>query len=123
MFNRDQEANHKGGETIIAQGVKVEGDFASDGNVTIEGEVNGSVKAAGHLEVGETARIKANVTAGQANVAGEIIGNLTVKGKLELFASSRVEGDVEAEILSVAPGAKLNGRITMNGKTPAEATA
>lgn len=121
MFNRDQEANHKGGDTIIAQGVKVEGDFVSDGNVTIEGEVNGSVKTAGHLEVGSIAKIKANVTAGEANVAGEISGNLTVNGKLDLLASSRIDGDIEAEVLSVAPGAKLNGHITMNGKTPVEA--
>jgi len=121
MFNRDQEASHNGGDTIIAQGVKVEGDFVSGGNVTIHGEVNGSVKTAGHLEVGETAKIKAEVITGDAVVAGEISGNLTVKGKLELLASSRVDGDIEAEVLSVAPGAKINGRIIMNGKTSTEA--
>ena len=32
-------------ETVIAAGVKVEGDFISPGNVRIEGIVNGSVKA------------------------------------------------------------------------------
>jgi cytoskeletal protein CcmA (bactofilin family) len=120
MFNREQEANRKGGDTIIAPGVKVEGDFVSDGNVIIEGEVNGSVKAAGHLEVGEAAKIKASVTVGTANVAGEIIGNLTVKGRLELSASSHLEGDVEAEVLLVAAGAKLNGRVTMNQKQLSE---
>jgi len=121
MFNKDQEAGRKGGETIIAKGVKVEGDFVSDGNVIIEGEVNGSVKTAGHLEVGDSAKIKADVTASDALVAGQISGNLKVNGKLELLESSRVEGDIEAEILSVASGAKINGHITMNGKTSTEA--
>ena len=113
MFNRD-DGGREGGVTIIARGVKVEGDFVSDGNVTIEGEVNGSVKAAGHLEVGSEAKIKADVTAGSAVVAGEISGNLTVSGKLDLLENSRMEGDVAVAVLSVAPGAKINGHLTMN---------
>ncbi|KKT69942.1 MAG: hypothetical protein UX09_C0031G0010 [Candidatus Uhrbacteria bacterium GW2011_GWE2_45_35] len=119
MFNKDQEAGKNGG-TIIAQGVKVEGDFVSDGNVVIEGEVSGSVKTSGFLEVGEAAKIKASVSAGEALVAGEVLGNLTVSGKLDLLETSRVEGDIEASILSVAPGAKINGQITMNGKRSVE---
>lgn len=115
MFNKDQDNGRKDGETVIAQGVRVEGDFVSDGNVVIEGEVNGSVKTAGHLEVGVSAKIKANVWAGEAVVAGEVAGNLVVNGKLELLETSRINGDIEAEVLSVAAGAKLNGQMTMNG--------
>ncbi|MFH1253773.1 MAG: polymer-forming cytoskeletal protein [Candidatus Uhrbacteria bacterium] len=115
MFNRDQEATRKGGETIIAQGVKVDGDFVSDGPVVIDGEVNGSVKTLGHLEVGSTAKIEASVSAGEAVIAGKVSGNLTVTGKLDLLESSVVDGDIEAEVLSVAPGAKLNGRVSMTG--------
>jgi cytoskeletal protein CcmA (bactofilin family) len=115
MFNKDQEGRKIAG-TVIAQGVKVEGDFVSDGDVIIEGEVTGSVKTAGYLEVGDAAKIKASVSASEAVVAGEIYGNLTVTGKLELFQTSRVEGDIEVATLSVAPGAKINGQVTMNGK-------
>ncbi|MFA6132029.1 MAG: polymer-forming cytoskeletal protein [Patescibacteria group bacterium] len=115
MFNRD-EGGREGAMTIIARGVKVEGDFVSDGNVTIEGEVIGSVKAAGHLEVGPDAKIKADVSAGSAVVAGEISGNFIVSGKLDLLENSRLDGDVTVAVFSVAPGAKINGRVTMNGK-------
>lgn len=120
MFKRIQEANHKGGETIIARGVRVEGDFVSDGDVAVEGEVSGTVRAAGHLEVGAAAKIKANVSAGEAVVAGEVVGNVVISGKLELLESSKVEGDITAEILYVAAGAKLNGRVTMNEKRSTE---
>ena len=123
MFNKDQDGGRKDGETIIAQGVKVEGDFVSDGNVVIEGEVNGSVKTAGHLEVGVSAKIKANVWAGEAVVAGEIVGNLVVSGKLELLETSRISGDIETEILSVASGAKINGQMTMNGGKKGQVSA
>jgi len=120
MFNRD-EGGREGGSTIIARGVKVEGDFTSDGNVTIEGEVLGSVKASGHLEVGPEAKIKADVSAGSAVVAGEISGNLIVTGKLDLLEKSHLSGDITVGILSVAPGAKINGQVTMNGKSVNEA--
>jgi cytoskeletal protein CcmA (bactofilin family) len=116
MFNHDQGAGRGNSETIIARGVKVEGDFASDGNVIIEGEVNGSVKAAGHLTVGSSAKIKADVSAGEAVVSGELTGNLSVVGRLDLQESSVIVGDLIADVLIVAAGAKINGRITMSGK-------
>lgn len=116
MFKRDESGAVAGGETIIAQGVKVEGDFTSSGNVIIEGEVAGSVSVAGDLRVGETARIAANVTATNAMVAGEISGNLSVSEKLDLGPSSRVEGDVSASVLTVAAGAMINGRVAMGSK-------
>jgi cytoskeletal protein CcmA (bactofilin family) len=124
MFNRTESNTaspraHGTNETVIAQGVKVEGDFTSEGDVVIEGDVTGSVKTAQHLRVGEAAHIQADVSAAEAIVAGEVRGNLVVAGKLELLETSRVHGDIEASVLSVAPGAKLNGRITMNGEATA----
>ncbi len=116
MFHRtESRAPHtvSGNETIIAQGVRVEGDFTSEGDVIIEGEVTGSVKTAQHLRVGQAAKIQAEVSASDAVVAGEVRGNLTVAGKLELLETSQVHGDIQADVLSVSPGAKINGRVTM----------
>jgi cytoskeletal protein CcmA (bactofilin family) len=100
-------------ETIIAQGVKVEGDFHSQGDVVIDGEVTGSIETAQSLTIGEKARIHANVTAKSAVVAGEVKGNLHAAERLELLATSVVEGDVETANLSVACGAMINGKIIM----------
>lgn len=112
MFKRESGAI-TGGETVIAQGVKVEGEFTSNGNVIIEGEVAGAVSVAGDLTVGQEARIHADVTAQNASVAGEIGGNLRVNDRLEIAESARVFGDIEAQILSVTAGATINGKVTM----------
>ena len=101
-------------QTIIAQGVRVEGDFTSQGDVLIEGEVAGSVTTASALRVGETSHIRADVTAQAAVIAGVVEGNIRVAETLELLESSRVEGDIEAKVLSIASGAKVNGRISMD---------
>ncbi|MBI2550875.1 polymer-forming cytoskeletal protein [Candidatus Uhrbacteria bacterium] len=103
-------------ETIIAQGVKVEGDFTSPGDVIIDGEVVGTVRAAGALRVGETAKIQANVTAAKAVIAGEVIGNMEIADRLEVTESSKITGDINTQILSVTPGASINGRVSM-GRT------
>lgn len=106
---------HADADTIIAQGVKVEGDFTSQGSVAIEGEVTGTVRTNESLRVGEQARIHADVSAANASVAGQIRGNIRVAERLELLDSAHIEGDVEAQVLSVAAGAIINGHISMGG--------
>lgn len=110
MSNRDH--GHEP-ETIIAASVKVEGDFASQGNVLIEGMVEGSLRTERDLRVGERARIIADVFAANAIVAGEIRGNLSVGERLELESTARVHGDVKTKVLVVASGAVINGKLQM----------
>jgi cytoskeletal protein CcmA (bactofilin family) len=98
-----------GNETIIANGVKVEGDFTSPGNVRIEGVVIGSVKAEGDLAVTETATIEANVAAANAVVAGEIKGDVAAAEKLDLLATAKIRGNISCRTLAVEAGAVISG--------------
>lgn len=105
--------NQNTGETIIAQGVRVDGDFRSQGDVIIDGEVAGSVETQSALTVGETAKIHADVKAKSAVVAGEVVGNIFTQEMLELLATAHVKGDVVTNRISVAAGARINGRVSM----------
>ncbi len=109
-------ANVKGNDTIIAQGVKVEGNFQSDGNVIIDGELSGSLTTTQSLQIGETAVIHANVSAHSAIIAGVVVGNIKIADKIELLQTSQVDGDIKTKDISVASGAKINGKITMGNK-------
>ncbi len=109
--------------TVIARGVSVEGDFRSQGNVTIEGELVGSITCSGHLTIGAEASIRAGITTGEATIAGAVEGNITVTHRLELKATARIKGDVLAEALAVESGAILDGHIKTGGaKTPSKET-
>lgn len=99
--------------TTIARGVKVEGDFTSQGDVVIEGEVHGTLSASGLLTIGPEAIIKADVTAGEALVAGTIQGNVAIGKRIELKSSAKVIGDVTAEVMAIEAGATLAGRISV----------
>lgn len=100
-------------ETIIAHGVRLEGDLVAEGDLIIEGEVHGTVKTQGDLRIGEQALVQANIEAGNALVSGAIRGNIIVRGKLELLPSSSMTGDVVTDVLAIGPGAQVNGNISM----------
>ncbi len=102
-------------ETVVGPSVVVEGDFASEGNILVKGTVSGSVKTARLLTVEPGAKIMANVRAGDAVIAGEVRGNVKVEAQLELTASARVLGDIQCEVLVVAAGALLQGKVVMKG--------
>ncbi|MEK7644094.1 MAG: polymer-forming cytoskeletal protein [Patescibacteria group bacterium] len=102
-------------ETVVGPSVVVEGDFVSEGNILVKGTVSGSVKTARLLTVENTAKIMANVRAGDAVISGEVHGNIKVEQQLELTASSKVIGDISCQVLVVAAGAQLQGKISMKG--------
>lgn len=118
MPNREGGAHEP--ETVIAASVKLEGDFQSQGNVLIEGVVEGSLKTERDLRVGERARISADVSAANATIAGEVRGNVVVAERLELEPTARLYGDVRTKILVVASGATVNGKLTMGAEVAAE---
>lgn len=100
-------------ETIIGPSVKVEGDFTSKGNVTVEGVVHGSLKTEKDLKVGVGAKISASVFANNAFIAGEVKGNVKASGRLELTDTSKIYGDIEAKTIIMSAGALMNGKCTM----------
>jgi cytoskeletal protein CcmA (bactofilin family) len=103
------------GATVIARGVKVEGEFHSQGDVLIEGDVQGSLSAAGTLTVGSEATIRADIKAQEAIISGEITGNLQITRQAVFHASARVKGDVTAERITVEAGAIIEGRFQIGG--------
>jgi len=112
MFNNNPEKN-KEPETIIGQSVKVDGNFKSEGNIIVEGVVNGSLKTTSSLTIGQNAKIKAEVEAKNLFLEGEIKGNVKVFEKTVLKNKSKIIGNLETVALVVEEGAILNGKCMM----------
>jgi len=120
MFNRDEKLQLKDAETIIGPSVKVKGEFNGQGDIIVEGVLEGSLKTGNRLRIGDKAKIKANVEAKDCSISGEVTGNLKIKGSLEVTATAKITGDVEVSSLSIEKGAQINGRISMGGVAPIE---
>jgi cytoskeletal protein CcmA (bactofilin family) len=111
MFKEENPAKDiKSAETIIGPSVRVEGDFISEHDIIIDGEVVGNISTASNLRIGKGAVVKAKVDAKNAYIAGKIIGNVTVKEKLKITETSSIKGNVTAKVLEVKPGALLVGQ-------------
>jgi len=114
MFKQQGEKqNFKEVETIIGPSVKVKGNFNGQGNIIVEGIVEGNLKTSGNILIGNKSVITANVNAKEARVGGQINGNIKIKGYLEITASAKIFGDIECSSLSVEQGAILNGKCIM----------
>jgi cytoskeletal protein CcmA (bactofilin family) len=112
MFNKDTKTERfKDAETIIGASIKVKGNFVGQGNIVIEGHLEGSIKTEANLFVGEKAKIIANIEAAEATINGEIRGNLKIQDYLAIGSSAKIFGDVTYSEISIEKGASINGQI------------
>ena len=114
MASRDDQIN-EAAETVVGPSVKIQGDLNSEGNIKIEGHVIGKVKTSQSVYVGQSAKIVADVSAGNAIIAGEIQGNVKIIGNLIMQGTAKVNGDITCSVLRVEDGALFTGKCSMNG--------
>lgn len=99
--------------SIISKGVNLEGKFVSQGNVRIDGIVNGDIFVTGNLTLGESSEVHGEVRAENLTLSGKVTGSVTVSEKVILESRSYLKGDLVARILVVEPGAFFDGKCTM----------
>jgi len=117
MFEKKEELISNGvAETIVGTSVKLKGNLRSDGDITIDGSVNGEVKTKGVVTIGPNAQVIANVKAKKVVVSGTVQGNIEAIERLTLTETGRVYGDIVANVLSVSAGAIFTGKSNMMEK-------
>ncbi|MEP3837360.1 MAG: polymer-forming cytoskeletal protein [Algibacter sp.] len=110
-----QMAESNGSQNIIAQGTQLVGDFTSQGDLRIDGSIEGNIKTAGKVVVGKSGLIQGTLNGTDAHFEGKFSGKLVLSGTLTLKASAYIEGEVVAGKLAVEPGATFNVTCVMKG--------
>lgn len=93
--------------SIISTDLKITGNLATDGEVQIDGLLEGDVKC-GRLSIGATGRVLGSVFVEFALVRGKVEGQIRAKN-VTLTKSASVIGDIMHETLTIEPGAHLEG--------------
>jgi cytoskeletal protein CcmA (bactofilin family) len=93
--------------SIVSSDMRVVGDISSQGEVHIDGTVEGDVRAKTVL-IGESADIKGEVLAEQVQIHGRING-LIKSRSVHLARTAHVVGDILHESMSIENGAFLEG--------------
>lgn len=93
--------------SIISRHLAVRGDLDSDGDIQVDGSIEGDVKTT-TLTIGESGSIKGAITAETVLVAGHVVGQIRAK-TVSLSRTARVEGDIWHDSLAIEGGARFEG--------------
>ncbi|MEO2083515.1 MAG: polymer-forming cytoskeletal protein [Desulfurobacteriaceae bacterium] len=104
---RKKEENNTEIKSILAQGLKIEGNLKSEGKIRIDGEVLGDVTG-DTIIFGSTAVVKGKVQASKVVLMGKLEGDLKADS-VEIMSTAKVKGEVLAKELSIEKGASVEG--------------
>ncbi len=96
-------------KSILAEGLKIEGNVIAEGKIRIDGEINGDIKG-DYIILGETSKVKGNVLSEFIVIMGTVEGNITSR-EVEIKTTGKVRGDIVTQKLSIEPGASIEGNI------------
>ncbi len=94
---------------IISPGTRIEGEIYSNGDIRIDGVVDGFVNTKAKVVIGPKGMVKGELVCDSADVTGKIDGKLTVKNELYLKSSAYITGELNTHKLVVESGAFING--------------
>jgi cytoskeletal protein CcmA (bactofilin family) len=93
---------------IPADGV-FEGQVSVQGETRIDGEIRGTLRGTGRLELGPTSRIEGDIECEDVRSEGAIVGPVVAHRRAALGPGASLEGDIDAPVVEVDDGAVWNG--------------
>jgi cytoskeletal protein CcmA (bactofilin family) len=118
MFNNKdaKSANNESGSiNLISQGTIIKGDVSSNGDIRIDGQVEGTIITKGKLVVGPTGIVIGEVSCTNADISGSVNAKITVSELLSLKSTAKINGDISTNKIAIEPGANYTGNCTMGG--------
>jgi len=123
MFNQKSKSDSfddtpvSGGNSasIIAAGTTLKGDITSNGDIRIDGTLQGNIHCTAKVVIGANGTVEGDISGQQADIMGKVNGTIKVKELLQLKGGSQVNGNLYATKLQIEPSASFNGQCHMNG--------
>jgi cytoskeletal protein CcmA (bactofilin family) len=101
----------------IGKALQIDGRITSREDLTIDGEVKGSIELGEHsLTIGTGAAVTANLAAKTITIGGTVTGNVVSTDKVDLQSTGSVNGDIVAPRLFMAEGATIRGKVDIQGR-------
>lgn len=105
---------------LIQSGTFITGDIQSNGNIRIDGTLNGTVDAGGKVILGTTGSVEGEIKCINADIEGRVNGTILVKELLTFKATAVVSGEIFTNKLAIEPGARFTGTCRMDSLNEAE---
>ncbi|WP_194776018.1 bactofilin family protein [Pararhodonellum marinum] len=124
MFNNTKTEEKKSvaqmvnSSNLIAKETKIVGDIITQGNIRIEGVLEGTLDSKNKIVIGESAKVIGSISATEAEIAGHVKGVINCSDILFLKKTAQIEGDIFTKKLVVENGAVFIGQCNMTGNKP-----
>ncbi len=101
-----------GGPAILGKSVIVKGQIYGREDLTIDGEVEGTVELQEHrLTIGPNGKVTATVKAREVVVLGTLQGNVETRDKIHIRKDAKLVGDIKTARIEIEDGAYFKGNI------------
>jgi len=107
--------------SIISPDLKIIGDLKSNGDIQIDGRIEGDINSR-LLTVGEQATVEGCIVADTVRISGTVLGQVRAK-TVHLDKKARVTGDITHEILTMEAGAFFEGQVRRIEQTSGASSA
>jgi cytoskeletal protein CcmA (bactofilin family) len=114
--------SNSGSTTIIGRGARFTGTLELEGDVHIEGQCDGTIRAKAQLSVGRNGSVTGELSAGVVIIAGRVEGTAIANETLHVLPNGSLKGDAFYGRLQVDSGGVVDGR-THQGPPPPMLTA
>lgn len=101
----------------FGQGTVLDGDITTEGDIRIDGKVNGDITSKAKVVVGATGVVDGNISCQNAYIDGRINGHIEVAELLILSRTASVSGNIKITKLVVEEGARFSGNCSMGTGT------
>ena len=101
-------------ETVIGQGIVVDGEITGTAPIIIEGTVKGRIELDSTVVVAPSGLVEADVLSNEVEINGAVTGNVTARERAEIKTDGRMVGDIKAPRILIADGAGFKGHIDMD---------
>ena len=102
----------RGGAAIIGKSVVLKGQIYGREDLTIDGEVEGTVELQEHrLTIGPNGKVVATIKAREIVVLGTVHGNVEAREKIDIRKEAKVVGDIRTARIVIEDGAYFKGSI------------
>jgi cytoskeletal protein CcmA (bactofilin family) len=106
--------------TFLAKGVVFRGTISLEGDVRIDGQIEGEILSAGTLTIGEHAVITGDIKAETLITSGKIKGTIIASEKITILKPGVLIGDIRTPVISIEAGAVFHGLSDMSATIQSE---
>ena len=105
-------------QASIGRTTRVVGRVTGEGDLLVEGRIDGEVTLGGHLHVAPGGVVAAPVDVHDLTIEGGVEGDVTARGAVVLREGGSLRGAIKASKVSLEDGARFSGRIEMDVELP-----